>query len=56
VRDKAAEVIRLFENGLDKCTCPKTKCKLHGKCKECIEKHEAKGKIPRCKREKKTTS
>ena len=44
---------RLFENGLDRCTCPKTKCALHGKCEECIEKHRARNKLPRCKREKK---
>ena len=44
---------RVFENGLDECTCPKTKCKLHGKCEECIAKHKARNKLPRCKREKK---
>jgi len=46
---------RLFENGLDRCTCPKTKCALHGKCEECIEKHRARNKLPRCKREKKNS-
>lgn len=44
----------MLENGLDKCTCPKTKCIRYGKCKECIEKHKAKNNLPRCKREKKT--
>ena len=42
----------MLENGLDRCTCPKTKCKLHGKCEECIAKHMVKNKLPRCKREK----
>jgi len=43
----------MLENGMDRCTCPKTKCKLHGKCGECIAKHMVKNKLPRCKREKK---
>ena len=28
------------------------KCKLHGKCEECMAKHGARNKLPRCKREK----
>ena len=42
----------MFENGMDRCTCPRTKCKLHGKCKECVVKHGTKNKLPRCKRGK----
>ena len=38
----------MLENGLDICTCPKTKCKRHGNCMECVA-HHAKS-LPRCKR------
>ena len=41
----------MLENGLEKCTCPKTKCKRHGYCKDCIEHHTK--SLPRCKRESK---
>jgi len=43
----------VLENGLDKCTCSKTKCVRHGKCQECIKKHKEKNNLPWCKREKK---
>jgi len=37
----------MLENGLDKCSCPKIKCKRHGNCKECMEHHTK--SLPRCK-------
>jgi hypothetical protein len=30
------------------CPCPKSSCKLHGRCAECRAKHGRKG--PRCER------
>ncbi|ADU27051.1 hypothetical protein Ethha_1515 [Ethanoligenens harbinense YUAN-3] len=44
----------LLENGLENCTCPKSKCHLHGKCAECIERHKIRNELPRCKRMKKS--
>ena len=38
----------MLENGLEKCTCLKTKCKRHGNCMVCIEHHTR--SLPRCKR------
>ena len=38
----------MLENGLEKCTCPKTKCKRHGNCVECFKRHTK--SLPRCKR------
>ncbi|MEL7569011.1 MAG: hypothetical protein AAGU14_00445 [Eubacteriaceae bacterium] len=39
----------LLENGLEICTCKKTKCVRYGKCVECMEHH--KKSLPACKRE-----
>ena len=41
----------MLDNGLDKCSCPKTKCVRHGNCKDCSEYHAK--SLPRCKRERK---
>ena len=40
----------------EKCTCPHTECKRHGKCCECGNFHRERGELPNCfrkKREKK---
>ena len=42
----------MLENGLEKCTCPKTKCKRHGNCVECVKRHTKSS--PRCERENKS--
>lgn len=32
-----------------KCSCPKTKCELHGKCRECVAMHRYyKDHVPNC--------
>jgi hypothetical protein len=36
------------------CPCPKKKCVRHGKCDECTRYHGAKGKLPYCKRPKRS--
>ncbi len=33
-----------------KCSCQNTKCKRYGLCKECIEHHKGKAKLPHCQR------
>ncbi|MGL5328716.1 MAG: hypothetical protein ACRDD7_05560 [Peptostreptococcaceae bacterium] len=35
---------------IDRCSCKNTKCTRHGNCKECIEHHKGKEKVPYCKR------
>lgn len=41
----------MLENGLEICSCKRTKCPRHGKCDECIEYHkENKRYPPQCKR------
>ncbi len=42
----------MLENGLEKCTCKRTKCERHGKCAECIAHHKNSRYPPQCKREK----
>ena len=42
----------MLENGKNICTCKKTKCERHGKCKECIEYHNNSKRLPYCKRNK----
>lgn len=46
----------MFENGLDKCTCTRLKCKRYGNCQACIEFHIKKGIPPMCKQDKKVSS
>ncbi len=46
----------MFENGLDKCTCTRLKCKRHSNCKECITFHIKKGIPPMCKQDKKASN
>lgn len=40
----------MLENGLEKCTCKRTKCKRFAKCDECIAHHKDKKNPPYCKR------
>ncbi|MGL4912415.1 MAG: hypothetical protein ACRC3Y_08285 [Romboutsia sp.] len=40
----------MLENGKKSCSCKNTNCKVHGNCKECIERHKGGSKLPHCKR------
>ena len=33
------------------CTCPKVRCKRHGKCEECRAYHGRKERLPYCERD-----
>jgi hypothetical protein len=36
----------MLENGLEICSCKRTKCPRHGKCDECIEYHKNNKRYP----------
>lgn len=41
----------MLENGLEACTCKRTRCERFGKCEECVRHHEEHSKHPPyCKR------